>query len=64
MRLAQVKPGDTVEVNVRGRQFTAEVLELGCPDVPGKPVRVEPPRGITYFHVGASQIIGRVARAA
>ncbi len=60
MRLANVQPGDTIEVDVRGHVFPAKVLDLNCPDIPGQPIRVEPLVPVTFFHLKASQIRERL----
>lgn len=58
MNLTSIKPGDTVECNVRGRIFNAEVLEkteLG--------LRIQPPPNHTYHNVTSRQVRKRVAKA-
>ena len=55
MRLGDLKPGDRVEANVKGRVFEAPVLELRK----GEAI-VEPPPGFTYRHLTARQIRRRV----
>ena len=58
MNLTSIKLGDTVECYVRGRVFTAEVLEkteLG--------LRLQPPPGITYHNVTSRQVRKRVSKA-
>lgn len=61
MKLANVQPGDTVTAEVRGYRFPAKVLDLDCPDIPGKPIRIEPQvPNVTFFHLTASQIAERL----
>jgi hypothetical protein len=48
---AEIKPGTRVDCNVRGRCFTAGVVERTATGV-----RVDPPAGITYHHVLAAQV--------
>lgn len=52
MNLSRVKPGDRVECNVRGRHFTATVVARST-----EGLEVEPPKGVTYRHVTARQVV-------
>lgn len=58
MNLSSVHPGDTVTVNIRGRVFDATVAER----LPDGRVRLNPPRGITYYHATARQVVKRHPR--
>ncbi len=57
MSLHGVQPGDTVTCCVKGRQFVATVRLVG-----EGWVRVDPPAGITYYHVKARQVLKRHRR--
>ncbi len=57
MSLQGVRPGDTVTCCVKGRQFVATVRLVG-----EGWVRVDPPAGITYYHVKARQVVKRHRR--
>jgi hypothetical protein len=64
MRLASVRKGDTIEAKVRGYRFPARVLLLNSPEIPGKPVRVEPlVPNVTFYHLSAHQIDRVIERA-
>lgn len=49
---AKLKPGTRLDCNVRGRTFTARVVERTPTGV-----RVSPPVGISYHHVTARQVV-------
>lgn len=52
MRLpATLEPGTLLDCNVRGRTFTAAVVVRTSTGV-----QVDPPAGITYHHVTATQV--------
>ncbi len=57
MRAAQLRAGDTVACNVRGRTFEAIVngVDRGV-------VAIDPPRGITYYRVRLDQVTKRLER--
>lgn len=57
MNLAGIRPGDLVACDVRGRTFTARVL-----DVDAGSLRIDPPSGITYHLVTARQVRKRLTR--
>jgi hypothetical protein len=52
MQLRQVKEGDVVQCNVRGRIFEATARHTE----PNK-LHIIPPAGITYFTVKANQVL-------
>lgn len=57
MRLATVKKGDVIEAEVRGFRFPARVLILNSPEIPGKPVRIEPLiSNVSFYHLAAHQV--------
>lgn len=57
MRLANVKRGDRIEACVRGFKFEATVVNPRCPEIPSKPVRVDPvPSNVSFYHLSAHQV--------
>jgi hypothetical protein len=62
VRTSDLRPGDLVEVLVRGVRFEAPVVEPKT-RLYGRPVvRIKPPKGITYYHVSPTSIVRRVDR--
>lgn len=49
--ISRVKPGDTVDCNIKGRQFSAKVVAHD-----GDTLRIDPPKGITWHRVTARQV--------
>lgn len=65
MRLASVNRGDVVECNVRGWKFPARIKLLNSPEIPGKPIRIEPlVSNCTFYHLTSRQISRVIERAA
>ena len=57
MNLSRLKPGDTVEVNVRGRKFEATFKGTSYIGA-----LIEPPSNVSYFEVSSRQIVKRIAK--
>lgn len=49
--ISRVKPGDTVDCNIKGRQFSAKVVRRDA-----DALVITPPRGITWHRVTARQV--------
>lgn len=63
MRTATLRPGDLVEVDVRGRIFPARVEDTADQAIPGCPIRVEPlAASITYRHLNCRHIRKLISR--
>lgn len=56
MELRQLKPGDRIEACKLGRVFEATVLEKRAGEV-----FVQPPAGISYRHLSARQVRGKLS---
>jgi hypothetical protein len=68
VRLANVRPGDVGEVDVKGRRFHA--LVQSCADEAGPPRRAPAgtgilplAKGVTYRHVTAREVVAHWRRA-
>lgn len=59
MNISSVKPGDIVEVDVRGAKFLAYVDELVKEKGKQSSLRITPTtRNVTYYSCKANQVIG------
>lgn len=59
MNISSVKPGDIVEVDIRGSKFLAYVEELVKEDGKQSSLKITPAsRNVTYYSCKANQVIG------
>lgn len=59
MNISSVKPGDIVEVDIRGTKFLAHVDELVKEEGKQSSLKIIPAsRNVTYYSCKANQVIG------